>query len=52
MGIKKGDRERLREREREEERGKNSLGYLKTYGSLLKDIRLSNKSLSWIHSKK
>lgn len=52
MGIKRGDREGLREREMGKERGKNSLVYLKTYGSLLKDIWLSNKSLSWICSKK
>lgn len=55
MGIKKGDRKRLREREKGVGGGegrKSSLDYLKLYGSLLKDIWLSNKSLSWIHNKK
>lgn len=49
MGIKKGDRERLRgkkEREGERERlRKNDLGYLKSYGSVLKDIWLSSTNL-------
>lgn len=46
MGIKKGDRERLRgKKERGRDGGGNDRGYLQSYGSVLKDIWLSNTNL-------
>lgn len=47
MGIKKGDRGRLRGKKEREggDCGENDRGYLKRYGSVLKDIWLSNTNL-------